>query len=277
MQNNNNTITTYLEIRNKEDTIYQRLKNIENTTDIKLQKKITYIYNNKTKIKKLLGMLNKYYKDGYTLTDYYLNIATILGGGDIEKGKNIFNDNLNKIATEHMDILGEEHTTVKHLMLVQILYKSYIGFCYEDIIREIIHDTNLFNINTSSELDIKSKIDILVNLKEEQYKHIRIGLQLKALTYKDISTTYKREHIKGNISAIKGNICAEVKYLLHNKDGNIIQIGTNILQNKEDICNNVNMDREITIVTAEQFIKELIEIIKNHKEKTPTKPLPMVK
>lgn len=240
MNKRNNLAEIYLN-RNVGDPIFENAKEIDENCDKALQKEVNKIYwNTHNDFKRLLGIMSKYYDKGFTLSDYYTNILSTIGRGDIEKGGEMFDSILNDVAkdiTERITVYADvEVKAVKHIIIVQTLYKPYLGFLFEEYIRELLENEGIFNIEYSEELDNKYKIDLLIYPKAQQYSDYAVGLQLKSYTFEKTFRKYKEKYWIGNVNAIERGLCKDVRYLLHNDNAELLK-GIRILQNNEQICN----------------------------------------
>lgn len=254
---------------------FNRALEINSKLDSKLKKDVNKIfYNNNNLLLKLLGIMKQYYTENCTLEDYYYNICTKIGKGDKEKGKRIFNNNIEKNANKiHKQLNIYTYTDVQNALLMQILLKSYLGFAFEQIIKNILIANN-FVIEQSEMLDNTYKIDLLVSYNIEYLKHIKIGLQLKSLSYVDISKYYKQKHLQSFNLATEDSICKDVYYLLHDDNIQLISYNLyvenelrhiNLLLSKESICNNSNLTllgEVVEVIKGEEIlVKELLKKI----------------
>lgn len=267
MNKRNNLAEIYLN-RNVGDPIFENAKEIDENCDKALQKEVNKIYwNTHNDFKRLLGIMSKYYDKGFTLSDYYTNILSTIGRGDIEKGGEMFDSILNDVAkdiTERITVYADvEVKAVKHIIIVQTLYKPYLGFLFEEYIRELLENEGIFNIEYSEELDNKYKIDLLIYPKAQQYSDYAVGLQLKSYTFEKTFRKYKEKYWIGNVNAIERGLCKDVRYLLHNDNAELLK-GIRILQNNEQICNSESVRmfaEEFTVADEREFIDELLKII----------------
>ena len=263
-------IKIYLD-RNKNDLIFNTAKEVDKHSDKLLKDEIRKIYsNNYSRFKSTLGYMKRYYVDGNTFTDFYTNILNNFGRGDIKKGEEKFNELINVVANEVTEKITTyadvEVKEVRNIIIVLMMWKPYLGFLFEETIKAIFENENIFNVETSIKLDSEHKIDLLISLKDEKYNDYKIGLQLKSNTYELISSYYKREHLKANIRAINRDICKDVYYLLHkDTDINIITAKDFYLHNKTSICNSrisTRKEEDYKILEhEEELIKELLNII----------------
>ena len=261
-----NLVEIYL-FRNGGDPIFERAKKVNESCDKALQKEVNNIYwNDYKEFIKNLGYLKNYYKKGDTFREFSVDVLRQLGKGNVEEGTKIFNKTIKDMAkamVEKITTYAEvEPKEVRNIIVVNTLYKPYMGFLFEEYIEELLQREGVFNIEESKELDDKYKIDLLVNIKSyEQYK---IGLQLKSYTFETIYRTYKEEYLKGNKKAINEGICRDVFYLLHSDNAELLK-AIKILNSKESICNTENIrlfDEPFTVVTEEEnLIDELLKVV----------------
>lgn len=242
---------------------FNRALEINSKLDSKLKKDVNKIfYNNNNLLLKLLGMMKQYYTENCTLEEYYYNICYKIGKENKEKGQQIFRNNIEINADNIHKKLNNTYKieNIRSALLMQILLKPYLGFVFEQIIKNTLIANN-FVIEQSETLDNTYCIDLLVSYNIEYLKHIKVGLQLKSLSYIEINSRYKQKHQGANNCAIRNNICEEVYYLMH--DDNIELISCNdILICKESICNNlITSYLNETINDEELLIKELLKKI----------------
>ena len=242
---------------------FNRALEINSKLDSKLKKDVNKIfYNNNNLLLKLLGMMKQYYTENCTLEEYYYNICYKIGKENKEKGQQIFRNNIEINADNIHKKLNNTYKieNIRSALLMQILLKPYLGFVFEQIIKNTLIANN-FVIEQSEILDNTYCIDLLVSYNIEYLKHIKVGLQLKSLSYIEINSRYKQKHQGANNCAIRNNICEEVYYLMH--DDNIELISCNdILICKESICNNlITSYLNETINDEELLIKELLKKI----------------
>lgn len=267
MNKKKNLAEIYLN-RNLGDPIFEKAKEVEESCNKSLKKEINKLYwNSYSDFKSLLGMMNKYYDKGFTLTDYYVNICSMFGKGNLEDGIKIFNDTLTLVAEDLFKRLYKYAdvtiTEIKHIIIVQTLYKTYLGFLFEEYIKELLESEEIFNVEQSESLDRIYKIDLLISLKEQKYSKYAVGLQLKSYTFETIYRKYKQKYLDGNNKAVNKEICKDVVYLLHNNKSEPLK-GIRILQNKEHIFNGETVrifGDDWEVAEGEELINELLKLI----------------
>ena len=170
-------------------------------------------------IMQLLGLLKRYYIDGYSIADYYQNIITTVGNGNTEKGFKLFMLEIyaivDNISNELTDV---DKNTIQNVILTQLLYESYVGFWYETYIKQLLSSRG-FEVYSTDELDFNYKIDILIKKDNNT-----LGLQLKSDSFLSVSNKTKNKYTKANSNAVKDNICTDVLFLLHNNNGQTVNV-----------------------------------------------------
>lgn len=263
MNNKESLLKTFL-VKIKEDILFIRSKEVDKSLSKQLKRDVLKIfYNNNNLLLKHLGIMKQYYTENCTLLDYYYNICKSFSkSADKDDGKKLFLKMIDNISRDiHKKIDNTyEIDDIKKALVLQIIYRTYLGFVFEELIKNILISNN-FIVEHNESLDNTYKIDLLVSYNIEYLKHIKVGLQLKSLSYIEINSRYKQKHQGANNCAIRNNICEEVYYLMH--DDNIELISCNdILICKESICNNlITSYLNETINDEELLIKELLKKI----------------
>ena len=187
MNNKESLLKTFL-VKIKEDILFIRSKEVDKSLSKQLKRDVLKIfYNNNNLLLKHLGILKQYYTENCTLLDYYYNICKSFSKlNDKDEGKKLFLKMIDNISRDIHKKIDDTYKIddIKKALVLQLTYRTYIGFAFEQIIKNILIANN-FVIEQSEMLDNTYKIDLLVSYNIEYLKHIKVGLQLKSLSYRD--------------------------------------------------------------------------------------------
>lgn len=277
MNNKESLLKTFL-VKIKEDILFIRSKEVDKSLSKQLKRDVLKIfYNNNNLLLKHLGIMKQYYTENCTLLDYYYNICKSFSkSADKDDGKKLFLKMIDNISRDvHKKIDNRyEIDDIKKALVLQIIYRTYLGFVFEELIKNILISNN-FIVEHNESLDNTYKIDLLVSYNLEELKHIKIGLQLKSVSYVDISKYYKQKHLNAFNKVIEDTICKDVYYLLHDDNIQLISYNLyvenelrriNLLLSKENVCADayrLTMCGEIAEVVEDEelLVKELLKKI----------------
>ena len=133
-------------------------------------------------------------------------------------------------------------------------YQPYIGYAFEQYIRDLITSDDNYEIYTSDTLDLKYAIDMQVLSK----KHNKvIGLQLKTFSFLNLSIDDRKEYKFKNTQAIREKWCNDVYYVFHSHNSNLLSNNYMALTHYIEACKSI--DNFIVLEEEKWFIKELHE------------------
>lgn len=212
-------------------------------------KVVKYVKNNRTMYGRALYKTRNCYADDITFSDFMVSVIETI---DIKVMK--------ELLTKSIDIIMQDKDIKKNYSRDDILkaikvysfYHVYIGYAFEQYIRDLIKSKTNYDVITSENLDKKYAIDMQV----VDYKRgFAIGLQLKTHTFLNLSIDKRKEYAGRNRSAIIEKYCKNVYYVFHWYDGALVSNNYSALTRYDEACN--SEDNFIILEDEEYFIEEL--------------------
>ena len=199
------------------------------TIDPKLRKSVvSYIKNNRTKFGKILYKTKDCYVDNMTFKEF-INSVALIGGLSmgiedeeeaIKRFIKLINESIDMIFKKNKHLKSEfSKEDVKKTIKLYSFYHPYIGYAFEQRLRDLIKSDDRYDIYTSEELDLKYAIDMQVHDKKT---NMVIGLQLKTFSFWYISKDKKEDYKSKNLKGIAYKFCSDVYYVFHDNECNII-------------------------------------------------------
>ena len=143
---------------------------------------------------------------------------------------------------------------IEKAIKIYMYYQPYIGYAFEQYIRDLIKSDDNYEIYTSDTLDLKYAIDMQVLSK----KHNKvIGLQLKTFSFLNLSIDDRKEYKFKNTQAIREKWCNDVYYVFHSHNSNLLSNNYMALTHYIEACKSI--DNFIVLEEEKWFIKELHE------------------
>ena len=209
------------------ETYEEYNKNIDRDLRTKVVK---YVKNNRTKYGRALYKTRNCYVDDITFEAFIVSVIETI---EIE--------NMKKLLTKAIDIIMQDKKIRKNYSRDDVLkaikvysfYHVYIGYAFEQHVRDLIKSDDNYEIYTSDTLDLKYAIDMQVHSK----KHNKvIGLQLKTFTFSNLSVKKRKTYLTRNRNAIVEKYCNDVYYVFHDNRCNIISDDFDCLIHYEKAC-----------------------------------------
>ena len=228
--------------------------NYFNSADSLLKSRVAqYVKNNRTLIGKVLYKTRDCYIDDMTFKEFTQCVIKVAN-----------EDILKQIIQKSIDIILKKDTSLKKkytredvgkVIKCYAFYHPYIGYAFEQKIRNIISSKERFEIHRSEILDNKYAIDVQIH---DKITNKVIGLQLKSQTFLNLNVGKRSAYYYKNGQSIIDRFCNDVYYVFHNNDCDIVSNNFMQLVHYRDACR--SEEKYLVVEDEKYFIKELIEI-----------------
>lgn len=210
------------------------------------------VKNNRTHSGRLLYKTKDCYIDNMNFNEFICSVIDCAGRDKLIDGI----DKAIKIILKNNKDLKDKYTRkdIEKAIKIYMYYQPYIGYAFEQYIRDLIKSDDNYEIYTSDTLDLKYAIDMQVLSK----KHNKvIGLQLKTFSFLNLSIDDRKEYKFKNTQAIREKWCNDVYYVFHSHNGNLLSNNYMALTHYIEACKSI--DNFIVLEEEKWFIKELHE------------------
>lgn len=209
-----------------------------------------HVKNNRTKIGKVLYKTKDCYKDDMEFQEFTKSIIEI---ADAKLLKELIEKSIDIILKKDSSLKKKfSREEVRNVIKMYIFYQPYVGYAFEQRIRDLIKEHTNFKIHTSRSLDQEYAIDMQLSDYEKQKV---LGLQLKSCTFMNLSVDKREDYYRRNRQA-KNWFNYEVYYVFHDNDCNIMCCNYDATLHYEEACKSV--DNFIVVANEEEFIKDLL-------------------
>lgn len=230
-----------------------------NSVDSLLKSRVSqYVKNNRTLIGKVLYKSRDCYVDDMSYHQFTQSVIKV--ANDNIKSE----DTLSKIIQKSIDIILKQDTSLKKkysrediakVIKCYAFYHPYVGYAFEQRIRDIIKSDSRFDIYRSSTLDNEYAIDMQIH---DKITNRVIALQLKSQTFLNLNVNTRSNYYYKNRQAINHKFCKDVYYVFHNNSCDIVSNNFMQLTHYENACR--DEEKYLVVEDEKYFIKELIEI-----------------
>ena len=228
--------------------------NYFNSVDSLLKSRVAmYVKNNRTNIGKILYKTRDCYKDNMTFKEFTQRVIKVAN-----------EEVLKQIIQKSIDIILKQDTSLKKkytredvgkVIKCYAFYHPYIGYAFEQKIRDIISSDERFKIRRSETLDNTYAIDMQIH---DKITNKVIALQLKSQTFLSLNVNKRSAYYYKNGQAISHELCNDVYYVFHNNDCDIVSNNFMQLTHYKIACR--SEEKYLVVEDEKYFIKELIEI-----------------
>lgn len=247
-------IGSWLDSKQKTKVSLEVLKEYEEhykTIDNLLKKRVVQqVKNPRTSIGRALYKAKDTYRDNMSFEEY---VTSLMGYIGLEKMKELIDKSIEVICRKDKTI--KERFTQEEIRKVvksYIFYQPYVGFAFEQRIRDIIKENTPYDVVRSEHLDSTYAIDMQV---VDYTKEKIIGLQLKSKSFLYTSIDKRQGYLDRNRQGILYKFCEDVCYVFHNEQCEIMSSNYESLVNYKVACN--TQKPLILLEDQESFIKEL--------------------
>lgn len=228
--------------------------NYFNSVDGLLKSRVAmYVKNNRTNIGKILYKTRDCYIDDMTFKEFTQRVIKVAN-----------EEVLKQIIQKSIDIILKQDTSLKKkytredvgkVIKCYAFFTTYLGYAFEQRIRDIIKSDSRFDIYRSSTLDNTYAIDMQVH---DTITNKVIALQLKSQTFLSLNVNKRSAYYYKNGQAINHKFCEDVYYVFHNNDCDIVSNNFMQLTHYKIACR--SEEKYLVVEDEKYFIKELIEI-----------------
>lgn len=228
--------------------------NYFNSVDGLLKSRVAmYVKNNRTNIGKILYKTRDCYIDDMTFKEFTQRVIKVAN-----------EEVLKQIIQKSIDIILKQDTSLKKkytredvgkVIKCYAFFTTYLGYAFEQRIRDIIKSDSRFDIYRSSTLDNTYAIDMQVH---DKITNRVIALQLKSQTFLNLNVNTRSNYYYKNGQAINHKFCEDVYYIFHNNDCDIVSNNFMQLTHYKIACR--SEEKYLVVEDEKYFIKELIEI-----------------
>lgn len=225
-----------------------------NSVDRLLKSRVVmYVKNNRTQIGKVLYKSRDCYVDDMTFKEFTQSVIQVAN-----------EEVLKQIIQKSIDIILKQDTSLKKkysrediakVIKCYAFYMPYLGYSFEQKIRDIIKYDSRFDIYRSSTLDNEYAIDMQIH---DKITNRVIALQLKSQTFLNLNVNTRSAYYYKNRQAINHKFCEDVYYVFHNNSCDIVSNNFMQLTHYENACR--DEEKYLVVEDEKYFIKELIEI-----------------
>lgn len=228
--------------------------NYFNSVDGLLKSRVAmYVKNNRTNIGKILYKTRDCYIDDMTFKEFTQRVIKVAN-----------EEVLKQIIQKSIDIILKQDTSLKKkytredvgkVIKCYAFFTTYLGYAFEQRIRDIIKSDSRFDIYRSSTLDNTYAIDMQVH---DKITNRVIALQLKSKTFLNLNVNTRSNYYYKNGQAINHKFCEDVYYIFHNNDCDIVSNNFMQLTHYKIACR--SEEKYLVVEDEKYFIKELIDI-----------------
>ena len=228
--------------------------NYFNSVDSLLKSRVAmYVKNNRTNIGKILYKTRDCYKDNMTFKEFTQRVIKVAN-----------EEVLKQIIQKSIDIILKQDTSLKKkytredvgkVIKCYAFYHPYIGYAFEQKIRDIISSDERFKIRRSETLDNTYAIDMQIH---DKITNKVIALQLKSQTFLSLNVNKRSAYYYKNGQAISHELCKDVYYVFHNNSCDIVSNNFMQLTHYKIACR--GEEKYLVVEDEKFFIEELIDI-----------------
>ena len=254
----NQIVGGWLNSKQREDKesirILREYANYFNSVDSLLKSKVAmYVKNNRTLAGKVLYNTRDCYIDDMTFKEFTQSVIKVAN-----------EEVLKQIIQKSIDIILKQDTSLKKkytredvgkVIKCYAFYMPYLGYSFEQKIRDIIKSDKRFDIYRSETLDNTYAIDMQIH---DTITNKVIALQLKSQTFLSLNVNKRSAYYYKNGQAINHKFCEDVYYVFHNNDCDIVSNNFMQLTHYKIACR--SEEKYLVVEDEKYFIKELIEI-----------------
>ena len=232
----------------------QEYANYFNSVDSLLKSRVAqYVKNNRTLIGKVLYKTRDCYIDDMTFKEFTQCVIKVAN-----------EDILKQIIQKSIDIILKKDTSLKKkytredvgkVIKCYAFYHPYVGYAFEQKIRDIISSDERFKIRRSETLDNTYAIDMQIH---DKITNKVIALQLKSQTFLSLNVNKRSAYYYKNGQAISHELCKDVYYVFHNNECDIVSNNFMQLTHYKIACR--SEEKYLVVEEEKFFLKELIEI-----------------
>lgn len=225
--------------------------------DMYMKQRVKYhVKSYDTILQKVIYTTKDCYKDNMTFNQYYHSVMnTINYNRNDDYLKTLIDKTVQLIREKEPNLRKYSDNDIRTTIKSFIFYQPFLGRYYEQKTRELIATQSRYKIVQSFELDNRYAIDLLIY---DEVTKKSIGLQLKSMSFLNVSLKEKNSYYNRNSYAIYDEVVDDIYYLLHDNFSN--HVGNNFLTllNYEIACK--CDDVYFTPSKDEWVIEELNEI-----------------
>lgn len=225
-----------------------------NSVDSLLKSRVSqYVKNNRTLAGKVLYNTRDCYIDNMTFKEFTQSVIKVAN-----------EEVLRQIIQKSIDIILKQDTSLKKkytredvgkVIKCYAFFTTYLGYAFEQRIRDIIKSDSRFDIYRSSTLDNEYAIDMQIH---DKITNKVIALQLKSQTFLNLNVNTRSNYYYKNGQAINHKFCKDVYYVFHNNSCDIVSNNFMQLTHYKIACR--DEEKYLVVEDEKYFIKELIEI-----------------
>lgn len=225
-----------------------------NSVDSLLKSRVSqYVKNNRTLAGKVLYNTRDCYIDNMTFKEFTQSVIKVAN-----------EEVLRQIIQKSIDIILKQDTSLKKkytredvgkVIKCYAFFTTYLGYAFEQRIRDIIKSDSRFDIYRSETLDNTYAIDMQIH---DTITNKVIALQLKSQTFLSLNVNKRSAYYYKNRQAINHKFCEDVYYVFHNNSCDIVSNNFMQLTHYENACR--DEEKYLVVEDEKYFIKELIEI-----------------
>lgn len=213
-------------------------------------KVIQHVKNNRTQIGKALYKTRDCYVDNMDIEEFQLSITNTINADIL---KELIEKSIDRILKKDVSLKKRfSREDVRIAIELYAFYQPYVGYAFEQRIKDLIENNTTYKVNRSSSLDKNYAIDMQLI---DYDRGIAIGLQLKSKSFLNVSKDNRKSYYCRNREAIWLKLGVEVYYVFHDKYCNIISSDCEILVDYKTAC--TSMDTMLIAEDEEEFLKEL--------------------
>ena len=217
-----------------------------------------YVKNNRTLVGKVLYKTRDCYIDDMTFHEFTQCVIKVANYNIKSE------DTLKQIIQKSIDIILKKDTSLKKkftredvakVIKCYAFFMPFIGYAFEQKIRDIISSDERFKIRRSETLDNTYAIDMQIH---DKITNKVIALQLKSQTFLSLNVNKRSAYYYKNGQAIAHELCKDVYYVFHNNSCDIVSNNFMQLTHYKIACR--SEEKYLVVEDEKFFLKELIEI-----------------
>lgn len=252
----NTTIGDWLKFKQDQESLkmLQKYVNYFVTIDSYLKLRVVqHVKNNYTRIGRILYKTKDSYEDDITFYKFCRNVLDSINSNSADDLKILIEKSIDIIVAKDNKLKKFSRADIKKSILCYIFFTTYVGYAFEQQIKELIISGERFKICRIDLFDKRFAIDLVV---VDKLTNKRIGLQFKSFTFLNMSIDKRSCYKNRNKEAIQENFVDDVYYIFHNHVGEIVTNNFQQIMNYKEACN--SDDNIVLIEDVNYFINELI-------------------
>lgn len=217
---------------------------------------VAYVKNNYTMLGRALYKARNIYEDNMSFEKFIGNFINHIG---VEELKPLLSKSIDKIFKDNKELKNKyTREDVLKAIKVYMFYTTYIGYSFEQRIRDLITNNTKYDIKSSEYLDNKCAIDLLVI----NYDNGRvIGLQFKSKSFLSLDKDTRLKYYDKNRYGVLNKLCEDVYYIFHNELCDVVSNNFIMINNYQNVCKSSKEEFYPMVEDIDYFIKELAEIM----------------